>query len=243
MEFSVRRVNALFKKEIKDLGKNMNVLLMCMMPIIFSIIYSKLFGGSTSGEHIGKIDILFMCLGMNLVLVSSFVIAMLIAEEKEKNTLRTLMLSGVSPLEFLAGKALITILVSVIINIAMFFIVGIDARYLGTYILLTTLVVFSMIEIGAVVGIIAPNQMATGVIGMPVLMILLMIPIFAKLNKTLTRIAELLPNYNMNLMLEKVFKGQIIGTESAYGLFVILAWIVIAAGVFAFIYNKRGLDK
>ncbi|MBZ9609657.1 ATP-binding cassette domain-containing protein [Clostridium estertheticum] len=79
--------------------------------------------------------------------------------------------------------------------------------------------------------------------GTAVLIIFLMIPIFAKLNKTLTRIAEFLPNYNMNLMLEKVFKGQIIGVESAYGIFVILAWIVIAAGAFAYIYNKRGLDK
>ncbi|MBU3091037.1 ABC transporter permease [Clostridium sp. CF011] len=243
MEFSIRRVNALFKKEIKDLSKNMNVLLMCMMPIILSVIYSKLFGGSTSGAHMQEAYILSMCLNMNLTLVSSFVIAMLIAEEKEKNTLRTLMLSAVSPLEFLAGKAIITLLVSVIINISIFFIIGIDAQYLGRYILLTTLVVFSMIEIGAVIGIIAPNQMATGVIGMPVLMILLMVPIFAKFNKTLARIAEILPNYNMDIMLEKVFKGQIIGTESAYGIFVILAWIVIAAGGFVYIYSKRGLDK
>jgi len=243
MEFSIRRVNALFKKEIKDLGKNMNVLLMCMLPIIFSIIYSKLLGGNASSDGLGKVDILIMCLGMNLTLVSSFVIAMLIAEEKEKNTLRTLMLSAVSPLEFLTGKALITILMSVIINAAMFFIIGIDVQYLGKYILLTTLVVFSMVEIGAVIGIIAPNQMATGVIGMPVLMILLMIPIFARLNGTLTKIAEFLPNYNLNLMLEKIFKGQTIGTESAYGVSVILVWILIAGLAFAYTYSKRGLDK
>ncbi|MGH4122746.1 MAG: ABC transporter permease [Clostridium sp.] len=243
MEFSTRRVKALFKKEIKDLGKNMNVLLMCMLPIMFSIIYSKLFGGNTSSDQIGKVDILIMCLGMNLTMVSSFVIAMLIAEEKEKNTLRTLMLSGVSPLEFLTGKALITLLVSVIINVAMFFIVGFNAQYLGKYILITTLVVFSMIEIGAVIGVIAPNQMATGVVGMPVIMILLMIPIFAKLNKTLTRIAEFLPNYNMNLMLEKVFKCETIGIESVYSLCVVLVWILIAAVAFVCTYDKRGLDK
>jgi ABC-2 type transport system permease protein len=243
MEFSIRRVNALCKKEIKDLGKNMNVLTMCMLPIIFSIIYSKLFGGNASGEHIEKMQILNMCLGMNLTMVSSFVIAMLIAEEKEKNTLRTLMLSSVSPLEFLTGKALITLLVTVIINIAMFFIVGIDIQYLGKYLLITTLVAFSMLEIGAVIGIIAPNQMATGVVGTPVLMLLFMLPIFAQLNKTLTRIAEFLPNYNMNLMLEKVFKGETIGTGSAYGIAVILAWILIAGVAFAYTYNKRGLDR
>lgn len=243
MEFSMRRVNALFKKEIKDLGKNKNVMMMCLLPILFSIIYSNLFGGNISSDGLGKVDILILCLGMNLTLVSSFVISMLIAEEKEKNTLRTLMLSAVSPWEFLAGKALIAILLSVITNVAMFFIVGIDVQYLGKYILITTLVVFSMIEIGAVIGIIAPNQMATGVVGMPVLMILLMIPLFARVSKTLTKIAEFLPNYNMNVMLEKIFKGQGIGDNFAYNISVILAWILIAGIIFAYTYKKRGLDK
>jgi len=243
MEFSMRRVNALFKKEIKDFGKNVNVSLMCLLPIVFSIIYSKLFGGNAVEDHLGKTDILIMCIGMNLIMVSGFVVAMLIAEEKEKNTLRTLMLSGVSPLEFLTGKILITFLISQIINVAIFFIIGISIQYLGIYILLTTLVVFTMIEIGALIGIISPNQMSTGVVGMPVLMLFLMVPLFAKLNKTLLKIAEFLPNYNMNLMLEKLFKGEIIGLGYAYNIAVILVWIIIAGAAFAYTYNKVGLDK
>jgi len=243
MEFSIRRVNALFKKEIKDLGKNMNILLMCTLPIIFSIIYSKMLGGNTSIGHPEKIDILIMCLGMNLVLVCSFVIAMLIAEEKEKNTLRTLMLSAVSPWEFLAGKALITLLVSVIINVAMFFIVGVNIQYLGQYILLTTLVIFSMIGIGAVIGIIAPNQMATGVVGMPVLMIFYMMPLFAEMNKTITKISEFLPNYNLSLLLKNVVKGTPLPRGYTFSISLILLWILIAAIAFAYTYNKKGLDR
>jgi len=243
MEFSVKRVNALFKKEIKDFGKNKNIAIMCLLPIMFSIIYSNLLGGNSPKDSISKVDILIMCLGMNLALVSSFVIAMLIAEEKEKNTLRTLMLSAVSPWEFLAGKALIALLVSETINIIMFFIVGISTQYLGQYILLTTLVVLTMIEIGAVIGIISPNQMSTGVVGMPVIMILLLIPLFAGINKTIKTIAEFLPNYNMNLMLEKVFKGGTIGSGNVYNIAVILVWIIIAAATFMITYNKRGLDK
>lgn len=100
-----------------------------------------------------------------------------------------------------------------------------------------------MIEIGALIGIICSNQMSTGVIGMPVLMILLMIPIFARLNKTLTKIAEFLPNYNMNIMLENIFKGESISLGYAYNIAVILVWIIIAGVAFAYTYNKVGLDK
>ncbi|MBU3176197.1 ABC transporter permease [Clostridium estertheticum] len=238
MEFSIRRVNALFKKEIKDLGKNTNVLIMFMFPIIFCIIYSNLLG-----ENISSVQVLIMCVDLNLTLTSSFVIAMLIAEEKEKNTLRTLMLSAVSPLEFFTGKVLITFVTSEIINVAMFFIVSVDAKYVGKYILLTTLVVFSMIGIGAIIGLIAPNQMATGVVGMPVIMIFYMVPMFAGINKALTKTAEFLPNYNMNLMLKRVFKGEAIGTESVYSMAVILVWIIFVGAAFAYTYNKTGLDK
>lgn len=243
MEFSLRKVNALLIKEIKNLGKNPNVLFICLLPVLFSIMYSKLFGSQGADVVMVKTDILIMCLGMNLVLVSSFVIAMLIAEEKEKNTLRTLMLSGVSPMEFLAGKVLITLLVSEITNIVMFFILGIDPQHLVKYIILTTLLVISMIEIGSVVGIISPNQMSTGVVGIPVLALFLMVPIFAKISEDLKKIAEFLPNYHMNLMLEKVFKGETIGAGTAYNTAVILVWIVIAAGAFIYTYNKVGLDK
>jgi ABC-2 type transport system permease protein len=242
MEFSIRRVNALFKKELKDIGKNVNVLSMCVLPIAICIIYSKVFGGNTI-EGLNKGAILILCLGANISMITSFVVAMLIAEEKEKNTLRTLMLSSVSPLEFLVGKAIITLLIIEVIDIIMFFIVGMDVQYLGKVMLITTLVAISMIGIGGVIGMFSPNQMATGVVGMPVIMIFFFIPMLAKLNETLAKISEILPNYHMNLLLEKVFKGETIGTESVYSILAILAWIAISVLAFAFIYSKRGLDK
>ena len=243
MEFSFRRVNALFKKELNDLSKNINVSIMYILPIIVSFIFSKLIGGNTSSSNGGKIYMLNMCVGMNITIVSCFVMSILIAEEKEKNTLRTLMLSGVSPLEFFTGKALITFVTSETINVVMFFIFKINTQYLVPYILLTTLVVFSMIGMGVIVGIVSPNQMATGVVGMPILMIFLLIPTFTRFSKTVTKIAELLPNYNMNLILEKVFKGEGIGNGATYSIAVILIWIIITATGFVFAYNKVGLDN
>lgn len=238
MGFSIRRVNALFIKEVKDISKNMNVLFMAALPIIFCVIYLNLYKG---GEET-KIYLFDLCLGMNLILVSSFVIAMLIAEEKEKNTLRTLMLSSVSPMEFLAGKAAITLLLSEVVNVIMFFITGIGIQYLFKYILITTLVVISMMEIGAAVGLLAENQMATGTIGMPIFMILLMIPMFSRINNTLKNIAQLLPNYNMSIILQRIFSGKSAGPGSAYNIAVILAWIIIGAVGFGLIYNKKRLD-
>lgn len=243
MDFSIRRINALLKKEIKDFAKNMNVSVMYLLPIMFSIIYSKLLGNNSSNDVMNRINILILCVGMNISLISSMVISMLIAEEKEKNTLRTLILSAVSPWEFLTGKVLITFLVSEVINIAIFFSIGCDIQYLGKYILITTLVLFSMIEIGAIIGIISPNQMATGVFSMPVVMIFFVIPAFAKANKTIEAIAKFLPSYHMNIMIARLFKGETFVIESIRSIAIILAWIIIALIAFAFTYSRRGLDK
>ncbi len=84
MDFSIRRINALLKKEIKDFAKNMNVSVMYLLPIMFSIIYSKLLGNNSSNDVMNRINILILCVGMNISLISSMVISMLIAEEKKK---------------------------------------------------------------------------------------------------------------------------------------------------------------
>ncbi|WP_125154789.1 ABC transporter permease [Clostridium rectalis] len=243
MNFSMRRVNALLKKEIKDFIKNINVWVMCFLPIMFSIINSKLLPSNSTNPLMNKANILILCVGMNIALISSMVISMLIAEEKEKNTLRTLMLSSVSPWEFLAGKVLITFLVSEIVNIVIFLFIGCDIQYLGKYIFITTLVLFSMIEIGSIIGILSPNQMTTGVFSIPVIMIFFVIPMFAGANKIMKIIADFLPNYNMNIMIVRIFKGESFGSESTYNIAIILVWIIIAALVFGLVYKKRGLDE
>ncbi|APH14977.1 ABC-2 type transporter family protein [Clostridium sporogenes] len=192
MDFSIRRVNALVKKEMKDFVKNINASMMYLIPIALSIFYSRL--SNISNDPIVKRTLLIICVGMNISFISSMVVAMMIAEEKEKNTLRTLMLSSVSPWEFLTGKAIITIFISEIVNIAMLFIIGFDANYLVKYVLITSLLLFSMIEIGAIVGVFCKNQMATGIYSIPVIMIFYVIPMAAKTNTIMGTIANLLPN-------------------------------------------------
>lgn len=62
----------------------MNVSVMYLLPIMFSIIYSKLLGNNSSNDVMNRINILILRVGMNISLISSMVISMLIAEEKEK---------------------------------------------------------------------------------------------------------------------------------------------------------------
>lgn len=238
MTFSIRRINALVKKEGKNLLKNTNILFLFMLPLVFCFIYAKYL---YSSQEI-KINVLTYLLNMNFTMMSGIIIAMLIAEEKEKNTLRTLMLAGVSPLEFLTGKAIIVLLLSIVSNILMFFTAGIELSHLGGFILITTLAVISMMEFGAAIGIIAENQMSTGTIGTPFFTSILIIPFFARINNVFEGIAKLLPSYNTDILLNKIFVNESINTNFAYNIAIILIWIILGAGFFSYVYSKKKLD-
>jgi ABC-2 type transport system permease protein len=241
MEFA--RIRVLFKKEVKSLFTNWNILSICLVPVLFSFIYTNVFNGVEISEGISKYEILYICLDINIITIAGFMIAILIAEEKEKNTLRTLMLSGVSQLDFLTGKVIITFLITEILNVLIFFIIGIDSIYLGEFILITSLLLIIMIEIGATVGISVKNQMAAGTVGTPIFIIFLIVPIFSSFSKSVEYVAGILPNYNMDIIFRKMFSGGTIGIADAKNIVVIIVWIIASGIIFMQTYNRIGLDK
>ncbi len=240
MSMSLKRIKALIKKELKSFTKNQNALFMCLLPIFFGILYTNLY---TTSNFMDKLLILIMCVNMNLTLCGSFIVAMLIAEEKEKNTLRTLLLSGVSAIEFLTGKIVITLLLTLLSNFVLYFIIGFDIKYLVWFLLFTFLVSISMIILGSLIGLIAPTQMSTGVIGMPILLLLLIIPMFADYNDTFKKIAAFTPNYNMNLLITHLVQNGNLSIDQVKSIVTIILWIGLSAITFLFTYNKVNIDK
>lgn len=240
MNNSLKKIKALTKKELKSFIKNYNALLMFLLPIFFGLLYSNMYAQSTAMD---KITILVLCINMNLTLCGSFIIAMMIAEEKEKNTLRTLLLSGVSAIEFLTGKMVITLLLTQISSLILFFITGFGAKNMAWFLLFTFLVNISMVILGSLIGLIAPTQMSTGVIGMPILFLLLILPMFADYNDNFKRIATFTPNYNMNTLITHFLNSGTMSAGQFRSIITIIVWILISLLAFFITYNKVGIDK
>ena len=79
MKKHLRVLRTLFVKDIVDMFKNPNVLLMLALPLIFIVIYQYV--------ELGMSHAYLLMLGvmMNLCLTPLSVLGMMIAEEKEKN--------------------------------------------------------------------------------------------------------------------------------------------------------------
>src|SRR5690606_42076743 len=100
MNLSMKRVNAIFQKDFKDFSRNMAVSITIFLPLLAAALYGRM-GIDTLQAH-------YMIFNMTFALVGTYVQCCLIAEEKEKNTLRGLMLSPASTVEILGGKSLLS---------------------------------------------------------------------------------------------------------------------------------------
>src|SRR5690625_400989 len=99
MTFSLKRMKAIFQKDLKDLSKSMYVCTSLLMLIILAIFYGKM------GEI--PIEMHYLIINLALVAVAFFVQCAIIAEEKEKHTLRGLMLAPATLPEILGGTSLV----------------------------------------------------------------------------------------------------------------------------------------
>ncbi|MBJ8189853.1 ABC transporter permease [Bacillus hominis] len=234
MTFSMRRVSAIFRKEVQDFKTNSQVLLMASLPLIFSVIYSK-FG-------VGK-QVLGTTTIMSLLFVAGFVQSMVIAEEKEKHTLRVLMLSPASSVEVLLGKSLLTAGLTMIICVANLFILdqlNINLPLVGL-IFLCGIILF--IAMGTMIGLLASSVPQTSLIGMPILMTMYLAVQFEALveNTTIKTMIGYLPTSHITKAMNGLVDGA--GFSSMGGhVLNITVWFIISLFACLIVYKKKQLD-
>lgn len=237
MDFSLRRVNALFIKELKDFFQNPNILIMFMMPVMFAVLYAKMMG-----TRIPKVSSLETCLLLSLTMVGCSSAACLIAEEKEKNTLRTLMLSPLSPIEFLTGKSLISLFSCMISSLIVFFIVNAHSVNLFLYIIISLISSITIIILGLIIGLLCKSQMETGIVATPIIMILMSIPIFSGISSVVKSIANFFFTYHALAAIYKISEGKGL-LDLKYNLLNIFVWLIVSLFLLVFVYKKVRLDK
>ena len=106
MDATMRRIGALAAKDLADLFKNPTMLVVLLMPIGFMMLFRLVIGDTAAdsgltGAELAAVEgefqkfLLGSGLCMSVGMVASMVLIYGIAEEKERHTLRTLMLANV----------------------------------------------------------------------------------------------------------------------------------------------------
>jgi ABC-type transport system involved in multi-copper enzyme maturation permease subunit len=122
MNISVRRVRAIFRKELREYRRNRSVLFaMAILPLIFVIqpLVSVFVVPESSADSLSHTHLLLYMLGIP-VLVPATLAAYAIAGERQQGTLEPALTTPISREEFVAGKALAVFVPSVAIALLVY---------------------------------------------------------------------------------------------------------------------------
>lgn len=242
---NTRKIGVLYRKDMRDFVKNPGISVAGLVPIMFVLLY-KFMGLADMMDAEGASGSLFLLhLGtaMSLSMVALLIISTTIAEEKEKFTLRTLMLSNVSAMEFLLSKILVTLTVVLVSDAVIFLLSGSPAASLLFYLLCCILGSGSLIMLSACIGIVCRDQMSTSIYQIPVMLLVLLPTMFENWNSFIGAIARVTPvSALMKLYLNFTY-GSLFCMESLTALIVMLVWIAGASALFAYLYRKKGMDN
>lgn len=226
----VQHFVALLTKDFKSNYRNGSIMMISVLPVLFTILYKSF---TFAGTIIPIDTVLSIGLLMNMCLFPVSTMATVISEEKEKNTLRVLMLSGISGLEFLFSKAVVAFCTTEAINIVIYLLAGTHI-HVGLFLFLTVLLTIDMLIIGALIGIMSKSQAMSSVYYTPIMLGLLIPAFLANMNKSIETVARLLPTY--------VMINSLLGKGIDFSLLVILVWLLVGFICFMFAYRSKMKD-
>ena len=165
-------------------------LLTVAMVWMFKILYSINSGGDLSPILVSLI--LSLGISLNLCMDGFLMVGTAIAEEKEKHTLRVLMTSSVTGMQYFIGSILFPFVLMNILNIVVLVISGISMSQVSVVAFLLVSAVASLIScvMGMIAGLCAKNQMNANLISYPLVIVLMMIPMFGNLSEKLHHISQ-----------------------------------------------------
>lgn len=253
MNASLRKIRALTAKDFADLFKNPTMFVVCLMPIGFMLLYRIVIGDTAAQAGLAEgqlaaagTEITTFLLGsalcMTVGMVASMIVLYGIAEEKEKHTLRTLMLANVSAREVVASKSIVALCAVTVVNAACFFVAEGQVSWLPAYLLLGLLGALPVVFISLVLGLACRDQMTAGFYSVPVLLVAL-IPMFGMMGEGPARVAAVSPLGGVYDLMELAVRGELFTDAAVLPLVVTVAWIAAGALVFAALFRRLSRDN
>ena len=251
---TMKHVKAVFKKQVKDIMKNMGVIVQFVIFPVVAYIMTVLVARSdffTAEEVIegaaafGVNDTMFVTMfsaifvGMALIPVA----AGIIAEDKERKSLRFLVMAGVKPSSYLLGIGGVIFALSLLPSLAF----GLMARFQGAELWLFMAAMMSGVIasslLGLSIGIFSNNQQAATGLALPAALILGFGPMIGIFNESVKKFFSIFYTQQLDTLINIFTSANGYQEEtnllSAFG--IIWANIAVLIAVFIIAYTKKGL--
>ncbi len=214
-----RKLNALLWLRLQVLISNSTLLATLLMPFGIAILYNEFL--NKSGEL--SMFLLSMSLTMVLSMGSGYMVSIMMAEDKEKRNLKSLILSGVTATEYTMSMMALPLLVMLLSMVVLPLYLKVDlTNYFLTYALYLLLATISIIFLNLLIGAVSDTQSKAQVYSIFPMLTVSFLPILAVQNET----AQKLLDYSFIGPLVSLLKEGG-GELSLRSLALLLAWILL----------------
>ena len=230
---SLRRIRAVFKKQVLETWKNKAVLLQFLMFPVLGVILTKTI--ADGNKDIPYDYFITMFAAMYVGMSPAVAMEGIISEEKEKGTLRFLLMSNVKSHEYLFGVGLYVFIMCMLGST----ILSVGGGYRGdeflSFLLIMALGVICSMMFGATLGMISTDQMSSHSTTLPIVMVFAFMPMIAMFNKTFLKLSRFLYTQQVYDVINSKF------SISSEGLIVLLINFALFLIIFVNLYRKKGL--
>lgn len=223
----------IFQKQLIDTLKNKEVLIQFIMFPIMAVIMTNII--HVEGMPRTYFPNLFASMFIGMSPLTSM--AAIISEEKEKNTLRVLLMSNVRPIEYLLGVGSYIWILCMIGSLVFCLTGGYQGKQALFYMLAMASGVLTSLIIGAAIGTWSKNQMTATSITVPIMMLFSFLPMLSTFNDSIAKVARVTYSQQVNLLFTQIIDLQL----RAENVIVISLNMAIAFILFFYAYKKSGL--
>ena len=214
-----RKLNALLWLRVQVLISNSTLLATLLLPFGLAVLYNAFM--NKNGEL--SLFLLSASLTMVLSMGSGYMVSIMMAEDKEKRNLKSLILSGVTATEYTISMLVLPLLIMLLGMILLPVYLKVDVSgYLVAYVIYLILATISVIFLNLLIGAVSNTQSKAQVYSIFPMFIVSVLPMIALQNDTIQKV------------LDYSFVGPIVnllnqkgGEISFSNIGMLLAWVLV----------------
>lgn len=231
----VRIISGIFQKQIKDLFKNLEVLILFFVyPIVALVMTSAISGEFGLGSDMFFISIFS---AMHCIFTPIVSTAAIISEEKEKNTLRALIMSNVKPTDYLISIGGFVFICTMITGLLFLLAADFTSEAILKLIISMSVGSICSIVLGLSIGGFSKNMTGANAIAVPVGLVFAFLPMLATFNEKIAEISKFTYGYQVSRLISNDSFNM-----SLSDLTIILINLLLFIIAFIFVFRKNKLE-
>lgn len=224
---------AIFKKQLKDTVKNKAVLIQFIMFPVMTLIMNNAIQITGMPENFFVLLFAAMYIGMAPLTA----ISAIIAEEKEQNTLRVLLMSNVKPSAYLIGTGSYVWICCLLGSAIICFAGSYTPKERIGFMLTMSVGIFVSLLLGAAIGAFSKTQMMATSLMVPIMIFFSFLPMISLFNDTVAKVAKYTYSEQIRLALSEIGDPHL----SMERFCILAANMLLFGGLFLAAYKKSEL--